>query len=207
MIGALVGVIGAEVFWLAGLLWPPVVALALSLGATVLVTGALHEDALADAADGFGGGSTPERVLEIMKDSRIGSYGAVALILSIITKLGALASLARGDVVTALIAGHTLARWSSVPLLYRLPYLGTKGAAFGSTVTGWRFGVASFATLAICALALQRHALIAILVSVVITATAGMFFKRRIGGVTGDCLGATNQVVELAVYLALAAGA
>lgn len=192
-------------FWLASMLWTTVVALVLSLGATVLLTGALHEDGLADAADGFGGGSTPERVLEIMKDSRIGSYGAVALILVIITKLASLASLSRVDIVTGLIAGHTLARWSSVPLLSGLPYLGTKGAAFGGTVSAWRLAVASVVAVGICALALQRRALIAILVGLGVTLAAGVYFRRRLGGVTGDCLGAANQLVELAVYLALAA--
>ena len=194
-------------FWLASAIWSPVVALALSLVATVLVTGALHEDGLADAADGFGGGSTPERVLEIMKDSRIGSYGAVALILAIITKLASLATLSRGDIVLALIAGHTLARWSSVPLLYGLRYIGTKGAAFSGGVTRLRVIIATAIALGICALALQRRALIAILVSVVITVAAGAFFKRRLGGITGDCLGAANQLVEVAVYLSLVTAA
>jgi adenosylcobinamide-GDP ribazoletransferase len=205
LIGALVGGLGAGVFWLASAIWPPVIALVLSLVATVLVTGALHEDGLADAADGFGGGSTPERVLEIMKDSRIGSYGAVALILVIVTKLASLASLSRTDIALALIAGHTLARWSSVPLLYGMNYLGTKGASFSGSVTTWRLLIATIIMLGIGALALHRRALIPVLVSVVVTAIAGVYFKRRIGGVTGDCLGAANQLVELAVYLALSA--
>lgn len=205
LIGAFVGAFGGGVFWLASMLWPTPVALVLSLTATVLVTGALHEDALADAADGFGGGSTPERVLEIMKDSRIGSYGAVALVLAILLKLASLASLTRSDVVFALIAGHTLARWSSVWLLARYEYVGTKGAAFSGGVTASRLIIATIVALGICALALQRRALIPVLVSVVVTVLAGVFFKRRIGGVTGDCLGAANQLVELAVYLTLAA--
>ena len=169
----------------------------------MLITGALHEDGLADAADGFGGGSTPERVLEIMKDSRVGSYGVVALILAIFLKLASLASLTRGEIVVALIAGHTLARWSSVLLLYRYSYVGTKGGAFAGGVTTLRLAIATTLAFAICALALQRRALIPVLASIVVTAAAGVFFKRRIGGVTGDCLGATNQLVELAVYLAL----
>jgi adenosylcobinamide-GDP ribazoletransferase len=205
LIGALVGALGAGVFWLTSALWPQTIAVILSLAATVLVTGALHEDALADAADGFGGGSTPERVLEIMKDSRIGSYGAVALVLAILLKLAALASLTRSDVVVALIAGHTLARWSSVWLLCRYEYVGTKGAAFAGGVTASRLIVATIVALGICALALQRRALIPVLISVVVTTVAGAYFKRRLGGVTGDCLGAANQLVELAVYLSVAA--
>jgi adenosylcobinamide-GDP ribazoletransferase len=193
------------VFWLASMLWPMTVSLVLSLAATVLITGALHEDGLADAADGFGGGATPERVLEIMKDSRIGSYGAVALILAIIIKLASLASLSLVDIVTALIAGHTLARWSSVALLYGLPYLGTKGVVFGGSVTTPRLIIATVLGVGICALALQRHAIIPVLATAVVTAVTGAYFKRRLGGVTGDCLGAANQLVEITVYLVLAA--
>jgi adenosylcobinamide-GDP ribazoletransferase len=170
---------------------------------TILVTGALHEDGLADAADGFGGGSTPDRILEIMKDSRIGTYGAVALIVVILSKLAALASLSRTDVVVALIAAHTLARWSSVPLLYRSAYVGTKGAAFGGGVTLFRLVAATVFAIALSAMALQRRAILVGLVTVLVTAGAGMYFRRRLGGINGDCLGAANQLVEVAVYLAL----
>ena len=187
------------------MLWSQIIALVLSLVATVVVTGALHEDGLADAADGFGGGSTPERVLEIMKDSRVGSYGAVALILVIVTKLASLASLSRIEVAAALVAGHTLARWSSVMLLHRYAYVGTKGAAFGGGVTTLRLTIASIIAFTICALALQRRALIVIPVSVAVTAASGVYCRRRIGGITGDCLGAINQLVELATYLVLSA--
>jgi adenosylcobinamide-GDP ribazoletransferase len=203
IIGAFVGGVGAGVFWATSIVWPTIVALALSLVATVLLTGALHEDGLADAADGFGGGATPERVLDIMKDSRIGTYGAVALILAIIIKLASLASLSRTETVAALIAGHTLARWSSVALLYGLRYVGTKGIAFAGTVTSWRLAMATIVTLVICALVLQRRAIIPILVSVMMTVAAGVYFRRRLGGVTGDCLGATTQLVEIVTYLAL----
>jgi adenosylcobinamide-GDP ribazoletransferase len=182
------------------MLWPTIVALVLSVASTILITGALHEDGLADAADGFGGGSTPERILDIMKDSRIGTYGAVALILAIIIKLASLASLSRIEIVMALIAGHTLARWSSVMLLYRYAYIGTKGAAFAGGVTTARLIVATMITLAIAVPILQWRTSIPILV----TLATGMYFKRRLGGVTGDCLGAANQLVEIAVYLALA---
>lgn len=204
IVGALIGAIGAGVFWLASAIWPATVAVLLSLAATVLITGALHEDGLADAADGFGAGGSPERIIDIMKDSRIGSYGAVALILVIITKLAALASLSRVDTALALIAGHTLSRWSSVPLLQRYSYLGTKGAAFGGTTTALRTAIATVIAVAICAAALQRRAIVAVAVAIVVTVAGGVYYKRKLGGVTGDCLGATNQLVELAVYLALA---
>jgi adenosylcobinamide-GDP ribazoletransferase len=203
--GAIVGALGAGVFWLAAQLWPQSLAVIAAVATTVLVTGALHEDGLADAADGFGGGRTPDRIIEIMKDSRIGTYGAVALILVIVTKLAALASLSRSDVVAALIAGHTLARWSSVALLYRSTYVGTKGVSFAGGVTPGRLVVATVLTAVLIAAVLQRRAIIVGLVAVLVTAVAGTYFRRRLGGITGDCLGAANQLVEVTVYAVVAA--
>ena len=106
----------------------------------------------------------------------------------------------------ALIAGHTLARWSSVWLLGRYEYVGTKGAVFADGVTTVRLVLATVLALGICALALQRRAFIPVLVALGVTTVAGAYFRRRLGGVTGDCLGAANQLVELAGYLALVVG-
>jgi adenosylcobinamide-GDP ribazoletransferase len=148
-------------------------------------------------------------VLEIMKDSRVGSYGAIALILAFLTKFAALTSLARADVVAALIAAHTLSRWSSVVLLQRYSYVGTKGVAFAGTVKSEYLGIASIAAFALTAVALRHRAVIVllavVLASVVVTFTAGTYFRRRLDGVTGDCLGAANQLVEIAVYLVVSA--
>ncbi len=176
------------------------------------ITGALHEDGLADAADGFGGGTAPDRVLAIMKDSRIGTYGAVALILVIVAKLATLASLTPLDALRALVVAHTLARWSSVALLWRYPYVSSaagtsaasKGAAF-SDVGTMRLAIASAIAVAVAAGVMQFRAIGPVLVAVIVTAMAGFYFRRRIGGVTGDCLGAANQLVELATYATVAA--
>jgi adenosylcobinamide-GDP ribazoletransferase len=203
VVGALVGALGAGVFWLGSLIWPQALAVLAAVATTVVVTGALHEDGLADAADGFGGGATPERILEIMKDSRIGTSGAVALILVILTKLTALAALSRTEVVAALIAGHTMARWSSVALLYRATYVGSKGIFFRDGVTLARLVAATILAIVISALALQRLVLIPVVTSIVVTALAGAYFRRRLSGINGDCLGAANQLVEAAVYVAL----
>src|SRR5262252_3982751 len=110
--GACVGLFGAAVYWLAARLGlPPLPAATLSVAATMFATGCLHEDGLADVADGFGGGATRERKLEIMRDSRIGSYGACALALSLMLRWSALASVARpGAVALTLIAAHAAAR-------------------------------------------------------------------------------------------------
>jgi adenosylcobinamide-GDP ribazoletransferase len=208
LVGTLIGALGAGVYWLATMLWPSSIAIILAVATTVLATGALHEDGLADFADGFGGGWTPEQVLAIMKDSRIGSYGMIALTLVLLAKLAALNALTRIDVVRALIAAHTLARWATLPLLAWLPYVrpeGGKGTPFAGGVTHLRLGIATAFTIAILALTLGVRAIPAAIAALVATAAIAWYARRRIGGITGDVLGATAQCVELTTYLVLAA--
>jgi adenosylcobinamide-GDP ribazoletransferase len=208
LVGALVGIIGGGVFWVGQLLWPIPVAVALSTAATVWLTGAFHEDALADACDGLGGGWGLERILAIMKDSRIGSYGAVGLILVLAVKMTALASLPPAEIVAALIAAHVLGRWSSLPLIHLLPYVrdpeGT-GKPFAASVTMPRLVLGTVLALALVIGVLRLRAIPALLAAITVTALGGRYFRGQIGGVTGDCLGAANQMVEVATYLVLAA--
>jgi adenosylcobinamide-GDP ribazoletransferase len=210
-VGVLVGVVGALAFAAGSVLWSPSVAAFVATGATVWLTGAFHEDGLADAADGLGGGWTAEQVLSIMKDSRIGSYGAVALVLVIGTKVSALAAIGAHDALPAaraLVVGHVLGRWSSLPLLYWLPYVreqSATGKPFAGSVTVPRLVAGSAFALGVMVWALGWRALAAGLAASVVTALAGTYFRRRLGGLTGDCLGAANQLVELATYLAVLA--
>jgi adenosylcobinamide-GDP ribazoletransferase len=217
LVGVVVGAAGAGALVLGAAVWPPVVAAALSTAATVWLTGAFHEDALADACDGFGGGWDRAQVLAIMKDSRVGSYGVVGLALVLLAKIGALAALAEGGVATAaraLVVAHVLGRWSSLPLIWALPYVrdarddGARSRPFAASVTGPRLAVGSAAALAVAAVALAPLGPAAVGVSLTVAAAvtmlAGRYFRRRLGGVSGDCLGAANQLVELATYLVLA---
>ena len=203
LVGAVVGGVGALTLVGAERLWPRIVAAVLSILATALMTGALHEDALADAADGLGGGGNRERALEIMRDSRIGSYGAVALILILSTRIGCIAAMAPIEGARALIGAHVLARWSSLPLIRALPYARPQGAGkpFVGTVTVRRLVAGTLLAALLMALSLGWRALPAGLAAVVITAIAARYFHNRLGGITGDCLGATNQIVELLTYL------
>ena len=209
-VGLLVGLCGALVYRGAALGWPPLVAATLAVGATVWLTGAFHEDALADACDGFGGGWEPDQVLAIMKDSRIGSYGAVGLGLALVARAAALAGLEPALAARALVAGHVLGRWSSLPLIWRYRYVresGAKSRPFAASVTPLRLAAGSALALAIVAATLATRPTAAALVlaaALAVTALAGRYFRRRIGGITGDCLGAANQLVELAAYLVLA---
>lgn len=188
----------------------PTLAVALLLVAyLVLVTGALHEDGLADAADGFGGGWDREKILTIMRDSRIGSYGAIALILSLTARIVLIESLSPMRAAAYLITAQVLCRWTTLPLSFWLaparkpedaqaPGQGARIARL-TTLPSFLFG-SLFTLIAVVAL-LKTYAVAPILVAVAVTALSGLYYRYRIGGVTGDCFGATNQLAEIAIYL------
>jgi adenosylcobinamide-GDP ribazoletransferase len=170
----------------------------------VVITGGLHEDGLADAADGFGGGWNKDRILEIMHDSRIGSYGAIALTLSLLARYVLLGRLPLLQFSSYLIVAHVLCRWSTLPLGFLLPpakeHEGqgaavAKGVSIASLVLGTLF------TFAVCYWRLRNAAWIPVTATVAVTLVSGLYYKSQIGGVTGDCFGATNQLSEVAVYL------
>ena len=211
LIGALVGSVSAAVAWLLfGHVSTWLVVLA-ALLASVLVTGGFHEDALADAADGLVGGQTVERRMEIMKDSRVGTYGVLALWFSLSAKLICLHDLALQDFPRLLglfIAAHTLARVSSVVLLYALPYVQHERAKSGA-LAQVTLGVLLFNLLAgtVFAVALLGPflGLACVGVLAILTLATGLYFHSKIGGVSGDCLGAAIQIVELGCYIAVLA--
>jgi adenosylcobinamide-GDP ribazoletransferase len=211
VVGIIVGGWAGALYAGAHALWPAPVAVTLAIVGAIWATGALHEDALADVADGFGGGWTREQVLSIMKDSRVGSYGALALVAAIAARLVALLAIADAGawaVVRTLIAAHALARWSSLPLLWRHPYAraeGGTGTAFASEVTFARVAGGSLVAFAAAGIVLRERAAIAVPAAMLIVWLSGRFYRRRIGGVTGDCLGATVVLVEVATYLVAAA--
>lgn len=226
LVGACVGMWAAGVLWLALLLWPPWVAAALSTAATVWLTGALHEDGLADTADALGGAVSRERALRIMKDSRIGSYGAVALVLALLLKVAAVAGLAatapaHGLVwaATAVVWSHAVSRAAPVWLLRRLPYAGdaehAKAKPLAMQASGAGLAVALAWTALTCGAAVAAvawagptgwsmamgAALSALTACAVVTLWAARWLRRRLGGFTGDTLGAVQQVTELAGLL------
>jgi adenosylcobinamide-GDP ribazoletransferase len=223
LVGLVVALMSGLVYACATFFWPVVLAVILSTAATVLITGAFHEDALADALDGFGGGWNPEQILAIMKDSRVGSYALVGMILVIAAKIAALVSIATDPlasatttiepVLRALIAAHVLGRWSSVPLLWKYPYVrqavdgerASAGQPFAMGSATPEVIVASVFALVITILVAGARSVGVIVIAVGITWLAGLYFRKRIGGITGDALGAVNQIVELSVYLVLAA--
>lgn len=208
LVGLIVGLFAAAASAAASFLWPAPVP---SLGAVAVaawVTGGLHEDGWADVFDGFAASRQRERILAVMKDSRIGSSGALALILLLVAKLAALAALPPAAIPAALVAAHTLSRWSSLPLLRGLVHARPEGGMAQPLVghiTGWRLAAGTVLALLIAAASLRWLAIPAVAGAAAVTFAARLFFRKRLGGVTGDCLGATNQLVELTVLLALAA--
>jgi adenosylcobinamide-GDP ribazoletransferase len=203
--GVLIALIAAVVYAVAHKIGsPPWVAAALAVAATLAVTGCLHEDGLADTADGFGGGDTRERKLEIMRDSRIGTYGVCALTLSILLRVSAIASLGNPIVVLwALIAAHGGARAAMPVFMALVPPARSDGLAFAAgRPSGDRVITASVLGILILAIGLGPSlgiaALILLLVAIVLMAWLSVV---QIDGQTGDVLGAVEQVGEIVILL------
>ena len=214
-VGWVVGAIGALAMAGALLLWPPVVAAVLCTVVTVLVTGAFHEDGLADVADGLGGASTRERALEIMKDSRIGAFGAIAVVLALGLKFALLAALAGQGAFVAcagLLAAHVLSRLAPLAVMRASPYVGGEGGKskpMADAVSGASVAVAVLWSLPAALLLIVAGGMVNGVAALIAAALVALFMvrllRRRLGGFTGDGLGATQQLSELAIYLALAA--
>lgn len=206
--GAAVGALaalGASMAMWAGL--PPNVAAALALAVQAGTTGGLHEDGLSDSADGIWGGSTRERRLEIMKDSRIGSYGALALVLSVLIRWSALSALlAAGSTWGPLLAAGALSRWPMAAMLWAMPPAREGGLSRligrpGTTT----LALGGAAALLLSLLAVGAQAIPSALAVLIVSAVWGFFVRARLGGQTGDTCGAAQQLAEIAVLLAVLA--
>ena len=212
-VGWVVALITAATYTLASLFWPPIVAVVLATVAGIWLTGAFHEDGFADVCDGFGGGMTPERVLEIMKDSRVGAYGAIGITLMLAFKISLLVSLPVPYVVPALLIAHPLSRLASCTLIWQLEYARLEGKAKPlaqhMSTTEWLIAVFTVALPIVALLFLGLIPLTNFLLGCVFLILASWWlarlFVRRIGGYTGDCLGAVQQLSEVAFYLGLLA--
>ncbi len=216
-VGLCVGAVGAGVLWSAAHAWSALIAVLLSMAATIWLTGAFHEDGLADTCDGLGGAVSREKALEIMKDSRLGTYGAVGLLLVLALKAAALHGLAVRDLAASLALlplAHALSRSGTVVLLRVLPYGGDAEHAKAKPLAQRTDGPGLFTALMWAALAAAAATLFvepevvlwALLAAAGVTAWMARWLLQRLGGTTGDALGATQQFSELAVYLvALAA--
>jgi adenosylcobinamide-GDP ribazoletransferase len=210
LVGALVGAAVGGAWWLAACVLPPGVAVGLALAVGLLLTGALHEDGFADVCDGFGGGTTRARALDIMRDSRVGAFGAIGIVMLLGLKWQAMTALPPSLLPAAVVAAHALSRGGPVGLMAALPYARTddsRARPLTSRPGGVRLlGVAATALAPLLLLppAVRLPCLVA---AAMIAVGCYVWFRRRLGGYTGDCLGATQQLGEVAVLLAVLAWA
>jgi adenosylcobinamide-GDP ribazoletransferase len=208
LVGAAIGtIIGLVCLALLATGIPPLAAAVLALGAGTLLTGALHEDGLGDLADGFGGGRDKLSKLEIMRDSRIGTYGTLILIVSFAAKAAALTAMPKGSIIPALMTAHALARGALSPLALVLPSARPDGLAT-SAGRPEPADAATSATLAVIVALLclpWRDALLAAVAAALAASAIAFLSQRQIGGMTGDTFGAAEQCGEVAVLLLLAA--
>jgi adenosylcobinamide-GDP ribazoletransferase len=205
-----VGLILGLGFWGAfgGLqsLFPPAAAAALLLTLTVLATRGLHLDGLADTVDGLGGGNSPERRLAIMKDSRLGAFGAVSLFLALILKFAFFLAWAEKGLGLSFILYPVLSRWGMVFLAYLSPYArpeGGLGQAMTSGVSGRVLLGATLSALVLAFLAGWLGGLLLLVLAAGVVWLLSLYFQKRLGGITGDVLGAANEVLEILVLLGL----
>jgi adenosylcobinamide-GDP ribazoletransferase len=230
LVGWVVGAAGALGYLALAWLLPPAVAVILSMALTIRLTGAFHEDGLADSCDGLGGGWDKAQVLAIMKDSRIGSYGTIGMVLMLLAKAAALVELAEPaalaplagsatsvlpadpmspgvGVALALLVAHPLSRLAATVVMHRLPYVraddSAKSAAVARPLAPAELALAAACGLIPLLLLPPASALGALLAAAAVTVWTARLFRRRLGGYTGDLLGATQQASELAIYLGL----
>lgn len=209
LVGSLVGAVTAAVYFCAALVWPPLLALILSTIAGIVLTGAFHEDGFADVCDGLGGAVSADRALEIMKDSRLGTYGVTGIGLMLALKLSALFYLPGAMITAALLVAHPLSRLAACTLIWRLQYVRAEGKA---KPLAHHMSTGELITAVLCALAPMllfvltgslpwQSLLLASLAAGAATIWLARVFIRRLGGYTGDCLGAVQQLAELSFYL------
>jgi adenosylcobinamide-GDP ribazoletransferase len=208
VVGAGVGALGAGTALLADPTLSPLLSAALAVGATTLLTGAFHVDALADTFDATGA-TTRERALEIMRDSRIGSFGAAAVGVDLLIRAAAIAQLVTaGGVLGALVAAGALSRASSVVLSALLPYPragGGPGSVLSGRVPAWRAAGAAVIAVAVAAVSLGADAPVVAGAVAGTTLVLGLVYRAWLGGATGDALGAATELGELAALVAAAA--
>lgn len=208
LVGILVGLITGGMYLLAISVFPQPLAVLLSMVVGVLLTGGFHEDGLADTCDGMGGGWDKPQVLAIMKDSRIGSYGVLGLVLALALKFAALVAVPATQFLPLAVAAHAFSRFMTVSVMATQRYVRDDDSARAKPVAQGisSAGLACAAFFALVPLAwLGSAGLAGATGALALRLAAAQYFYRRIGGYTGDCLGAVQQITEIGFYLALLA--
>jgi adenosylcobinamide-GDP ribazoletransferase len=219
-VGWIVGAIASLFYFIFSRYVSSNIGILASMIATLLVTGAFHEDGFADVCDGFGGGWTKEKILLIMKDSRIGAFGAIGLIAVLSSKYLLLKEAAaypfpgsgvsgavNPSLITAMIAAHSLSRLMPVLVMQTAQYAGDPDTSKSGAMTSQRISVGGLLIAVMLGLApfvlLPWRMVLVILPALLVTWLLYRYFRRWIGGYTGDCLGAIQQVSEIVIYLGI----
>jgi adenosylcobinamide-GDP ribazoletransferase len=214
LIGVFIGAVTALILVLLASFLPLSLAVLISMACSLLLTGAFHEDGWADVWDGFGGGWTVEQKLNIMKDSRLGTYGAAGLFFILMTKYQSLVLLGTHNanpvlaLSFALVLAHTLSRTVSTSLIFSMSYVSedaqskVKPLAQHLSINGLIILLITGAVVLFTLLPLM-HAFVMIVCLWIIRILLILWFNRQLGGFTGDCLGAAQQILEVAVYIIL----
>ena len=207
LVGWVVGAVTALSFYLANLLWQQVIAVILALIVGIFLTGAFHEDGFADVCDGFGGGWGKQRIMEIMKDSFIGVYAVIGLIFILLLKISILSTLPTTTVPFVLFSGHSISRLFPLLLMQRYNYVreSDSKAAVAVYKPARRQLILVTIVALIPLLLLPLICLLSIIPLLLGNVFLGRYFYRHIGGYTGDCLGASQQLTEIVFYLSISA--
>jgi adenosylcobinamide-GDP ribazoletransferase len=205
LVGFFVGGTGAAIYYAGAFIFPHPLAVLLSMISTIMFTGAFHEDGLADMCDGFGGGWTKHDIMEIMKDSRIGTFGVIGLILALALKYASLCYTNSGRLPLVLIAGHALSRFATTAMMFTLPYVQDEDRSKAKPAAK-RTSAASLLVAAVFGIAplwfFSGWKMFLILIPVfAVQFWLSRFYSKWIGGQTGDCCGATQQICETTFYL------
>lgn len=212
LVGAMIGSLTASVLLLTKQLWPIPIAVLLALAFEAIVTGAFHEDAVADFFDAFGGGWTRDDILRILKDSRIGSFGAMGLLLAVSLRAATIGALPESLSFWGVVASAMLGRWAILLAMWRLPPVSDRASTARDVAEQLHLREVLL-SLAMCAVVLgpmvvmePLRMMIAVLVIVSMTMFFVRYVERRIGGITGDCLGCLCYLAQVAILLILGAG-
>ncbi|MCJ2375218.1 adenosylcobinamide-GDP ribazoletransferase [Vibrio sp. ZSDZ34] len=211
LVGALLGLLCASVYFFLNMIFASDVAVFFTMCFSLLLTGAFHEDGLADMADGVGGGMTVEKRLSIMKDSRLGTYGVTTLVMALLGKFLLLSNLAQWtSLFMVWITAYTVSRSVAASLISALPYVSdadnSKSKPLASSQTGPELTFLVLCGLMPLIVWPWQVAASLILVAALFRFAFKNWLKRRLGGFTGDCLGAAQQIMELCCYVVLLVG-
>jgi adenosylcobinamide-GDP ribazoletransferase len=206
-IGWIVGGSSALIFWASSFLFPLSISVIFSIITSILITGAFHEDGFADVCDGFGGGWTKLKILEIMKDSRVGSYGVIGMILMLGTKFTALNQMNLHIIPAAMIAGHSISRFAAASVIFTHSYCreneDSKAKPLAKKMTVTELIIAAIFGFLPLLFLWNYIFLFAVIPVFFVRLYLTHFFEKWIGGYTGDCLGAIQQVTEVVFYLSI----